>query len=721
MILLGSMVFSSFAACGNVSDTAAQSYEAAYEGRSYVPTGQVAENGRFSLHWDAEKLCILLNDKTTGKIWSSTPYDSYQNNETVDADIRSLMFLDFITVGSRTNSITAGSSCQDVTSKKVDNGIQLAFWFDKLKISVPLRFLLTGEGLRIEMPVQDIVEEKHSHKVFKVAFAPFFCSVENSVENYLFVPSGCGALLYADERGNGSERSYSGALYGHDPLHTTARKYTEEEPMRMGVFGSVSNGEALCAVIENGNEYAWISADAGNSAKGISNVYVWFQVRGINSTTLSTRRVVNYYTDSLIDEDVVSVAYYPLYDQDAGYTGFAKKYREYLKEKYGLEKSSDDALLSLKILGGAKLKKFFLGIPYEEVEALTTFEETRQIINEMQEIVDGKITVLLQGFGKSGLDIGKIAGGYRFSSALGTDEDFQELSGYCAETGVPLFVDYDVVRFSKGLFSTFKAAENVNHLTGEQMRYSIITGMAERERSNLLLKRSDLSAIVDKLSKRARSASVSGISLGSLSNLAYSDFRERQYYVKGGMDDAVYDEFQKLKRNQFAVASISANDYAAVASDFVFETVCYSTQNLYFDVEVPFYQIVFKGYVPMSSGSINTSADPQRQLLRALETGIGLQFTLVNDYHTDFAPLIDKEASQSVYRDNKDDITQTVIDTSAYLNSVKNVAISSHSLLTYDVHKTVFENGVTIYVNYGAKEAAADGVTVAAMDYVVVK
>ena len=83
--------------------------------------------------------------------------------------------------------------------------------------------------------------------------------------------------------------------------------------------------------------------------------------------------------------------------------------------------------------------------------------------------------------------------------------------------------------------------------------------------------------------------------------------------------------------------------------------------------------------------------------------------------------LIDKEASQSVYRDNKDDITQTVSDTSAYLNSVKNVAISSHSLLTYDVHKTVFENGVTIYVNYGAKEAAADGVTVAAMDYVVVK
>ena len=152
----------------------------------------------------------------------------------------------------------------------------------------------------------------------------------------------------------------------------------------------------------------------GKQCQGISNAYVWFQVRGINSTTLSTRRVVNYYTDSLIDEDVVSVAYYPLYDQDAGYTGFAKKYREYLKEKYGLEKSSDDALLSLKILGGAKLKKFFLGIPYEEVEALTTFEETRQIINEMQEIVDGKITVLLQGFGKSGLDIGKIAGGYRF-------------------------------------------------------------------------------------------------------------------------------------------------------------------------------------------------------------------------------------------------------------------------------------------------------------------
>ena len=220
---------------------------------------------------------------------------------------------------------------------------------------------------------------------------------------------------------------------------------------------------------------------------------------------------------------------------------------------------------------------------------------------------------------------------------MGTDEDFQELSGYCAETGVPLFVDYDVVRFSKGLFSTFKAAENVNHLTGEQMRYSIITGMAERARSNLLLKRSDLSAIVDKLSKRARSASVSGISLGSLSNLAYSDFRERQYYVKGGMDDAVYDEFQKLKRNQFAVASISAK---TMRLSHLILSLRQSAIRLGIFIlmwKFRFTKLCSKVMFPCRRlyQHIRRSAASAAQ---ALETGIGLQFTLVNDYHTDFAP-----------------------------------------------------------------------------------
>ncbi len=250
-----------------------------------------------------------MQDKTIGKIWSSTPYDRYNDDVVPDIDIRSLMYLDFIFVGGRTNETTAGSSCENLTSKVIDNGIELTFWFDVLKISVPLQFLLTNEGLRIEMHIKDIVEEE-KYKVFKVAFAPFFCSVKNNADNYLFVPSGSGVLMYTDERGDGSERSYDGLLYGNDPLYNVANKYAEEELMRMGVFGSVSDGEAMCAVIKEGNEYACISANAGNSVKGISNVYTWFQVRGINSTAISTSSI-NYYTDSVIDEDVVGVDYYP--------------------------------------------------------------------------------------------------------------------------------------------------------------------------------------------------------------------------------------------------------------------------------------------------------------------------------------------------------------------------------------------------------------------------
>lgn len=42
-----------------------------------VESGTVAENNAFSLDWDNDKKCVLLNDKISGKIWSSIPYDYY--------------------------------------------------------------------------------------------------------------------------------------------------------------------------------------------------------------------------------------------------------------------------------------------------------------------------------------------------------------------------------------------------------------------------------------------------------------------------------------------------------------------------------------------------------------------------------------------------------------------------------------------------------------------
>jgi hypothetical protein len=55
----------------------------------------------------------------------------------------------------------------------------------------------------------------------------------------------------------------------------------------------------------------------------------------------------------------------------------------------------------------------------------------------------------------------------------------------------------------------------------------------------------------------------------------------------------------------------------------------------------------------------------------------------------------------SLYEDNKDYIKACVDESKTYLASVAGETISAHEYITDKVTKTVFSNGVTVYVNYG--------------------
>ena len=142
----------------------------------------------------------------------------------------------------------------------------------------------------------------------------------------------------------------------------------------------------------------------------------------------------------------------------------------------------------------------------------------------------------------------------------------------------------------------------------------------------------------------------------------------------------------------------SANSYAAVYSDYIYNVPSSSSKYLSIDKEVPFYQLVFKGSVALYSEPINLVSNPNKEFLRAISTGTSLYFTVGNSFNNQFTSSANSGIAGSVYDDIKSDIKDYYSRSSEFLKEVKDSKIVDYSEENGLV-KTVFENGVTLYVN----------------------
>src|SRR5690606_30227315 len=68
------------------------------------------------------------------------------------------------------------------------------------------------------------------------------------------------------------------------------------------------------------------------------------------------------------------------------YVKLAEKYRDYLIDKYRLEEkdNTDKTVLFLNMLRALEKRKVTLGIPYTKDYSLTTYEQARSIIEDLQ-------------------------------------------------------------------------------------------------------------------------------------------------------------------------------------------------------------------------------------------------------------------------------------------------------------------------------------------------
>ena len=161
-----------------------------------------------------------------------------------------------------------------------------------------------------------------------------------------------------------------------------------------------------------------------------------------------------------------------------------------------------------------------------------------------------------------------------------------------------------------------------------------------------------------------------------------------------------------------------ANLYAAVSADIITGAPDCSDKNDLFYADIPFYQMVFKGYIPMTGPAVNLAAESADRLLFAAETGMGLGFTFIGSYSSDLFSAEENIYHSVLYGTGSDDACKAVGGYLKYFEAVEGAVISEHSILSDTLRKTVFDNGVEVYINYGVTAAVTAAGTVEARSYI---
>ncbi len=720
----------SLAACGNQQQATVNVAELFK--KVTVADQEKIENANYEMVWDNVNGCVIFTDKATGASWSTTPTD-YFDVENKEARARNTLesaiiisYYDLLinepaVVRAYTHSVKKG----DISVEKSADTFKVSYYFENADIIVPIKYKLTEKGLSLTISADEIITG--NAEINYIQFAPNLCSVKTGTEDsYLFYPSGSGAIIDTSDPAI-VEGTYSSGIYGSDAASKKKEKLTNEKHAYLPVYGVKNGNNALMAVISSGEESMELVADAANKVTGYSSIYPTIYIRGYDYNL--QKKVWNYSEEILYSDEATTgvdytIDFYTLSGEAANYNGMAKLYQKLL---YGNNDGTDikEDTFSLKIYGGLMEDKDFIGFPYSKLLALTTYDDISNMLGELSS-TDTTPNIQLFGFGTTGLDIGKVAGGFKFGSAFGSTKELNSLLTYCDQNGIDSFVNFDIISYrnsGNGFMKVFDTAQTANKMSAYQ--YYINKEAQTLEESDIsryrLLKRNKVTEAAEKLFKKLGKYSISGVSLSTVSDTAYSDYSSDAYYSKKGYAQQATDIINTYKEGGYSFAANGANKYAAVLADVIFEAPHTSSKMDIFTYDVPFYQMIFKGKAEITSEAVNQGEMLKKKQLMALETGSSMLFNVYQTYDSTVTFSYIKGLYSAEFDSVKQDIVAASEKYNDYYKAVSGQTIKNHTVLANSVRLTEFANGVKIYVNYSDKDFTVSDITVPAMDCVIIK
>jgi len=693
---------------------------------------QACENENFSLSYDQNGL-IFLRDKHTGAYWYSNPPGADTDDQIKGIgglELSSMLIVEYFDEKNqmgKVNSYFESVRNKDFEITPVENGLRIAYHFpDKsLGFVIPVEITLESDHMSVAVKTKEI-KENAAAKILRISLMPFFGAGSKDDSGYMLIPDGSGALINFNN-GKGTSDQYNEPVYGREPAESITYTRTVKEQIYLPVFGIQKNGSAFLGIVEGGEFSAHIFANAAGSVNSpyANNAGASFAYRKADNVILSdtsfTVREITLLATGVNDFCDFSVAYYPLGKDEADYNGMAKRYREYLtkEKKVSSEPLNPERRLAVELIGGIQTDGSFLGIPVKKFIPLTTYEDAIQISRELLALDIDSLSLTYTGWLKNGVQQSPDTA-FKPESKLGGKKGFRELAEYAQQNNIQLYPDVEFLKLYKNNGGINRRYDSVKSVSNIPM--ALYKTRPDFFRKNTdsdewyLLKHNLLEKSVSRFLKGFAEYGT-GISLGSMGRLVYSDFAKNNNIYRDEGAAVLTEQVQHIKEQTNGLLASGCNAYLL---PYVTEITNVPVSASGFDVcdaEIPFYQMAVSGLVRYSAPPINLTGDTRSAFLKAVQTGSDLCCRWIYNESS----LLKKTELNGVfaagYADWSQNAKESFEELSGKLPRLSGQKIIEFSAIGKDLTVTVYEDGTKVYVNLSDKDAVCEGIAVPAYDF----
>ncbi len=675
----------------------------------------VAENSFAALYVDLETANFIVYDKAKGEKWSAVP-------KKAGTTFSSMIKVTYTSADGVSATVTAPSFESGFSIKKIEDGIKIIFEFssENTGFSVPVSVKIS-EGYFDVSIVYSEVEETGESRITDIELLPNMLYGSAKEEGYVFIPDGSGAIInYSDSLSR--NENYSARVYGNDPCQDLIFPIiTDAKKVHMPVFGAVKGDAALLAVITESDVYATINAAMLDNALTVGSSFIFREhdLTGLQQSGGGERTLDIMQSKPLSLEP--NIRFYMLSGKDANYSGMANCYREHLIKTDVLKEKETSATSAVSVMafGAVPEKKVIFGIPITSVRKATDFSELSSLYTALTENGAEAPSFYLYGFLDGGYGA-KTVTKPKYIRKLGGKKGYEEFAKLAGKDNV--FTVYNTERsYGRPLdFLRFNDYMSSLNQTTVKVHYrSLSSGLWHKSFGawsfyTIKYQQKLVSKLLNKLPKE------SSIVFEHYGEELLSDFTSDA--PTGRHVDLNFMQLAMKKASQkgINVAVDGANAYSAGFADEIYDIPLESSGFTIESKSVPFYTMVFHSYKKLSSSPVNFESSPQEYALKAFENGISATYAVSGCDAYELKDTVFNFLYNSKIEDLLPDMKKYIKDYSEIHKTLSTETIVKHEYKG-DLSITEYSNGWKIVCNYGETEQTYKNITIAKLDYAVIK
>jgi hypothetical protein len=666
---------------------------------------KVAETNQLSLYLKQSILNIAIVDHRTDYIWFGyyPKYEEKNYTSSVRQLIESGVTIDYanaVTLNEARTSLSSPDAGTLIDYTYLDDGFHASIDMVRLGISFELNVQIMQDELIVHIPYQSIVEVPFQTaamrfprelKLLSVMVFPYLGSNNFEINAYAFVPDGSGALIrYEDVPYNSA---YIRRIYGRDlgiqtPITSQAHLKTEP-PVSLPIFGINHGYQQAAFLAEAKSGFGAMELHAYPyqfNNLDINRTFFMYRTRDKSLIRLSEG---DASTITIINKDIYphdyEVSYAFLSGEEASYAGMANRYRSHLGLDEKLEETEID--MHLEVIG-LDMKPSLIG---QSMVKFTTYQDVIDMTTELLEDVS-RLHVTYRSYNHKGF-FGSDSNQFRAAIQLGGARGLEKLTSFVHDQeklSLSLYHDPLVTpepgtfqtTLRKTTLDTFYTSIRSSRI--DQAYLMTVTGVSDRILRNLT---------------NFEKHQITSLSLESVGQLNFSYQLGQNTVYREKMINQLIEEIEAL--NVYDLGLYQPNAYLFKEIDRYFDMMNQSNLYSFMTDSVPFISLVLSGYVKLYTSQLNFVNDLDLMALKMIEYNLRPAFIATKEpgymlRHTNYEYLFTTEFD--LWKPTMINQYQKV---GLYLNQVIDASMIGHRFITDDVVEVMYDNNITIYINYG--------------------